>query len=106
MKKKIVTLSFVFVISILLVVGLFINSTRINNDPNHFTRVFAPHVQNELKGYNIGGKIWYISGINRNTISFTHKHYLNALLTINLKSYDTVMSIIPVPHYALKKTYN
>jgi hypothetical protein len=103
MKTKIVTLFFVFTTSVLIVVGLFINSTRINNDPNHFTRVFAPHVQNELKAYNIGSKIWYISGINRSTISFTHKHYLNALLTINLKSFDTAMSILSVPHYALKK---
>jgi len=102
LRIRLFTLIFIFFCSTSFVIALYFGSDRINKSRNHFIRIFAPHVQKEMKSYDIGNKNWYVSGFSINSLSLNHRHYLNALLTVNLKSYDTTMSIISIPHFSLK----
>jgi len=99
---RLLVLFAIFCGAVLLVIFLFFNSDRINTNPNSFNRIFASHVQKELKAYNNGNDAWYISGIENDTAYLAHRKYLNILLEINMVKADTSITVIDLPHYSLK----
>ena len=102
MKKKILTLIIIGVISGFTVIYLFYISDRINRTPNHFIRLFVPHIQRYLKSYAVNNKSWHIAGVVDDKIMFGNRKYLNVLLNIDLRRNDTSIRILKLPQLSLK----